>query len=371
MTPLHNAYDVAVIGAGPAGSIAALSLARLGSRVLLVDKSTFPRPKVCGACLNSRAVAALRGLKLDSTLSRLGPVTLSRFRVQGWGRSASLPLPEGWALSRGALDAALVEVAIDAGCHVRMGHRATLTDRVGNDWAIQFRGEFSSGTTTTMARIVIDASGLAGGVWRDVPQVARHSRIGAGTTLEPSEHDFEPGVIHMAIGPGGYTGIVVQEDGRLNVASALDPGMVANAGGVARASAGVLVAAGLRVPERFHDAAWKGTPTLTRFRPAVDVPGLFRIGDAAGYVEPFTGEGMAWAIAGAVALAPIADRAIDGWSDQLAAEWQHTHRHLVRRRQRTCRLVSQLLFRPMLARLTVQVLSRFPGIVRPFVRGMI
>ena len=70
MTGGHDAraepdpYDAVVIGAGPAGGIAALGLARAGRRVLLVDKQRFPRAKVCGCCLNASAVATLREAEL-------------------------------------------------------------------------------------------------------------------------------------------------------------------------------------------------------------------------------------------------------------------------------------------------------------------
>ena len=56
---VNQTWDVIVVGAGPAGSLTARELARLGRRVLLVDKASFPRPKVCGCCLSGSALAAL------------------------------------------------------------------------------------------------------------------------------------------------------------------------------------------------------------------------------------------------------------------------------------------------------------------------
>ena len=61
-------WDALVIGAGPAGSVAARELARRGCRVLLVDKATFPRPKVCGCCVNGAAIRALERLGLGHVL---------------------------------------------------------------------------------------------------------------------------------------------------------------------------------------------------------------------------------------------------------------------------------------------------------------
>ena len=117
----------------------------------------------------------------------------------------------------------------------------------------------------------------------------------------------------MAVGEEGYVGMVKVEDGSLNVAAALSTDAMR-----AAESPGLLVNSLIRaggwpgLPESPLDG-WKGTPELTR-RPAR--PGaerLFAIGDAAGYVEPFTGEGMFWALSGARALAPLVARSVDGW----------------------------------------------------------
>ena len=70
---LRSDYDAVVIGAGPAGGVAALGLARAGRRVLLVDKQRFPRPKVCGCCLNASALATLRRVGVGQRLDALRP----------------------------------------------------------------------------------------------------------------------------------------------------------------------------------------------------------------------------------------------------------------------------------------------------------
>ena len=87
-------WPVVVVGAGPAGAVAAGLIARAGSRVLLVDRSTFPRAKVCGCCLNGRALAALADAGLGDLPARLGAVPLTAFRARGGrarGRVAARP----------------------------------------------------------------------------------------------------------------------------------------------------------------------------------------------------------------------------------------------------------------------------------------
>jgi flavin-dependent dehydrogenase len=97
---------------------------------------------------------------------------------------------------------------------------------------------------------------------------------------------------------------------------------------------------------------------------------LFAAGDAAGYVEPFTGEGMAWAVASAAALAPIAARAAAGWDDRFIQEWQRTHARTVGRRQGVCRAAARVLRSPALTRLAVRALAVLPVLSRPVVAAL-
>ena len=86
-------WDVIVVGAGPAGAMAAFELAHRSLRVLLVDKSGFPRPKVCGCCLNGQALALLQARGLESTIANHGAVPLRHLLLAAGGRRAiRLPL---------------------------------------------------------------------------------------------------------------------------------------------------------------------------------------------------------------------------------------------------------------------------------------
>ena len=95
-----------VIGAGPAGAAVAIRLARRGQRVLLVDRSAMPRPKVCGCCLSPLAIAELTSLcPLDGFPT---PLPLANVCLVSAGRSVRMPMPGGGVLSREGLDTALV-----------------------------------------------------------------------------------------------------------------------------------------------------------------------------------------------------------------------------------------------------------------------
>src|SRR5262245_37868697 len=104
-------WDVAVVGAGPAGSVAAAELARRRASVLLVEAATLPRPKVCGCCLNGGGLAAVEAAGLSGVPAGLRAVPVARFRLGAGGRRAEVPLPTGVAVSREAFDTELAREA--------------------------------------------------------------------------------------------------------------------------------------------------------------------------------------------------------------------------------------------------------------------
>lgn len=339
-------WDALVIGAGPAGSVTARELARRGRRVLLVDKATFPRTKVCGCCLNGAAVKTLERIGLGHVLE--GAVQLNRVNIAAGSRSANVRLMRGVALSRDVFDTRLIESAVQAGVEFRPNTMIPLSrDLTGS--------EFEAG-------VVIVASGLTGG--DAIPEPG--SRIGGGVVLPASASDrfFTPGTIYMATGRNGYVGLVRVEDDRLDIAAAFDPAFVKSSGGLGPAAETILQETDWPVPSGLATAAWKGTPALTRRPTRLAGHKYFVVGDAAGYVEPFTGEGMAWAVMSAAALAPIAAQE---WHPGLIREWEATHRRIVARRQHLCRVVSRVLRSPMLTGLAVRALEVMPMLARPVV----
>ena len=110
----RRTWDAVIAGAGPAGAVTALQLARRGCSVLLIDRSTFPRWKVCGCCLNGATLDALSALGLEHVVRGPNVPRLRRMRLAVGSGSAVLPLRGGVALSREALDTALIRAAVDA-----------------------------------------------------------------------------------------------------------------------------------------------------------------------------------------------------------------------------------------------------------------
>jgi flavin-dependent dehydrogenase len=272
-------------------------------------------------------------------------------------------LPQGVALSREAFDAALVRAAIDAGVAFLPQTRAeSPKGRTLVDVALR-RGEEIA---RVEARVVLAADGLGGSFLPPATPVPG-SRIGLGAVTAAVPAYFQPGTVYMACGRHGYLGLVRLEDGRLDLAAALDAAWVRAAGGPGAAAVQMLGSARWPAPADLQQLPWRGTRALTRQTRRVASKRVFAIGDATGYVEPFTGEGMAWSLAAAAAVAPLAERATNRWQPSMQREWTRTHRQVVRRRQLTCHLAAAVLRRPWLTNTVVALLANWPRIARPIV----
>ena len=360
---MKSTYDVVVIGAGPAGSLAARSAARAGASVLLVDKAVFPRAKVCGCCVNRHALQTLAEAGLGDVCRRLGAVPLKRLRLAADGRCAELPLPGGVAVGRAVFDEALAQAATDAGIEFHDGTGARLV----GPGEVELRDASHGGQAR--AGVVVLATGLSGSAEANNGSSARvcsTSHMGFGTVLNAAPGDLvEPGTVQMCCGAQGYVGLVQLEDGRLDVAAAMAPGYVRAVGGPGPAAIATIRSAGLPVPAELSTARWRGTPTLTRRRARIAGPRLLVVGDAAGYVEPFTGEGIGWALAGGRAAGELAAR---GWDRSIGKAWVRKYRGLIRRRQVGCIALAALLRRPRLTRVAVATLARLPQLAAPVTR---
>ncbi|WP_422924252.1 NAD(P)/FAD-dependent oxidoreductase [Singulisphaera sp. PoT] len=364
-------WDAVVIGAGPAGTLAARQIAWAGARVLLVDKKAFPRTKVCGACLNGQALAVLRSIGLESLIDRLGAVEPEQLQVTFRHRSARFPLPEGRVLSRARLDAALVEAAIAAGADFIQETSAVVERAEGDVRRVRLTRPDRSALAE--ARLVIVAAGI-GNTCLDHhaeplrTRVAVASRVGLGTVVDECPPAYREPRISMAVARDGYVGIVRDEDGRLNVAAAVAKEMLRRAGSPGEAAAAILYEAGAMPVPALESSQWQGTPPLTRQTRPIAASRLFLLGDATGYVEPFTGEGMAWAMASGRAIAPLALRAIGEWEPGLIGEWSRLHGRLVGRRQAICRGFAAVLRRPWLSRLVFETATRAPVMTRGLIQ---
>lgn len=387
--------DVVVVGAGPAGAMAAYATARTGVRVLLVDRSAYPRPKVCGCCVNARALELLTRHGLRERVEALRPHRYSTFRVANGGVHASLTLPGGASVSRDKFDLALVEAAVAAGAEFRDRTTASIVPpaeesaAAASRRAVEMSGRVprahaplrrvqltSEGhpPAVVSCRVLIVADGLGGTVARSLAggeHVTPSSRIGVSTVVDDAPLDWcHDHCINMAVGRDGYVGMVRLEDGRWNIAAALQPQAVKDARAVGAVIDRVLNDAGLPLSPLFAGAAWRGTVPLSRRPFRVAAERTFFIGDAAGYVEPFTGDGMAAALESGALVASFVSRALQGWQPEMEAEWTSALARHRQRQRRVTTLAAWAVRRPALARGVLHAVARVPFLATPVIEWM-
>lgn len=362
-------WDAIVIGAGPAGCLAARELARHDRRTLLVDAKYFPRAKVCGGCLNRRGQALLKSVGLAHIYDRCE----LRPRYFHWHigrRLGKFGLPETCVIERSQFDEALAHEALRAGSQFLDGVQAIVAPAETGAECRTVHLSRNGFAVDASARAVVCADGIARSSMRRLPDfrsiVAAQSRIGVGAALPVSTPTLADG-ISMIVGPMGYVGLATSGQQQLNVAAALDPRALSESG-IGDLIGRMLQFANVEVDIDWSQVAWSGTPPLTSRPARVASERLFVIGDASGYVEPFSGEGMATALATGIAVAPLAASAARGWQNDLARRWEALHRTLVVDSQATCRQLAWILRQPWAAAAALRICNAQPWIARRYIR---
>ncbi len=372
---MQTLWDVLIIGGGPAGGLAALDCAAHGLRVLLVEQRLFPRWKVCGCCFNSQAQAILNSRGQNNLIVDSGGQALQSLRLGLRGREATLVLPNGFALSRERFDQALINAAIKAGATARFRVTAQVGTASPGYRSVSLKDRQSGATSHVKARVVLVAAGLT---QRCLPQneagqssIRQQSRHGAGCVVDDDSHHYPAGAIHMAIGDRGYVGLVRREDGLLNLAGAFDRDALSQGQGAIDAAQHVLNQAGFPVPAALQQGQrWQLTAALSRSSDVVAGERFLVMGDAAGYVEPFTGEGMAWALTAGAAAAPFVLEGLDRWTEDLETRWKTTLQLHIGRRQTVCRALSSVLKRQSPTALLFELVNRWPAMAEQIISNL-
>jgi flavin-dependent dehydrogenase len=306
--------EILIAGAGPAGSVAALVLARAGARVLLLDRARFPRDKLCGDTVNPGAMAILERLGLGARVEQRG-LRLDGMLVTGEGgvhvEGRYGPGVHGRSLVRRDLDAWLLSQAIDAGARFEEGVQVLEPLIYESDSGAEVRGAVVRGRDGRRLRIpalvTIAADGrrstlaFARGL---ASHPERPRRWAAGTYYQDVDGLSALGEMHVR--PGRYIGVAPMPGGLANVCVVTadrrgfdDPSRL-----VAEA-----VAADPILRDRFARA--KPASLAVSLGPlAVDARaagarGLLLAGDAAGFIDPMTGDGIRLALRGAELAARV------------------------------------------------------------------
>jgi flavin-dependent dehydrogenase len=295
---------------------------------------------------------------------------LSDLSIYYQQRTLSLPLSKGRAISRSLLDQTLVQTAIDVGADFMQATTARI-EKIHDDFVevTLLNGNEHSGSIRS--KTVICADGLNSTALRNIAaftaNAESNSRIGAGTILSKGSPFYEPGHIYMCCAREGYVGLVRVESGQLDVAAAFDAQYLKSSGGPAKAARKIVEENGLP-SDGISDADWQGTIPLTRRRSKISAHRIFVVGDAASYAEPFTGEGISWALSSGRQAAMLANEGIVSWSRNIEQRWSNWHRQSVVKRQHLSLLIAHLLRHPHLTSLAAGILDRAPLLSRPLIR---
>lgn len=364
---MSESREIVVVGGGPAGATAAALLKRAGHDVLLIDEARFPRDKICGEALSPGAWRVLERLGATTDIARVGTHALAGMTlVAPNGASFSGRYDRGrsfaHSIERSVLDALLLGRARGEGVDVREGARLVALRREG-DAVAGIDYERSGESHSVATRLVIGADGRRSRVARSLGllrEADRPRRFAVRGHWDGITGLTAFGEMHVAT--GGYCGLAPLGPDSANVTFVLErPGMLP-AGGDLRSFYRATLPRWPHVWERLADARLRSAPRaigpLALTSRGVWAPGALLVGDAAGFLDPFTGEGVALALRGAMLAAEIAHESLQGRIP--LSEYGRRHHQLAREKFLFNRAVQWLVARPKAANLAAALLARCP-----------
>ena len=293
--------DAIVVGAGPAGSAAAIGLARTGADTLLLERTREPGDALCGGFLSWQTLARLERLGLDRAM--LGGQPVTRVRLFAGRRHSETPLPAlAMGVSRRRLDSVLQAAAIGAGAALERGVHATALD----NGSVQTR----DGAVLRAPSLFLAAGkhGFRGFPREAEPWQRADPVMGLRLRLPPNPalDRLVDDAVELHLFDRGYAGLVRQEDGSANLCLATHKSRLDAVGGDPAALLHALGDTQPRLGERLAFADWShGIDAIGHvpygWRARDTAPGLFRLGDQAGVIPSLAGEGMGLAFASAEA----------------------------------------------------------------------
>lgn len=375
MNDRTESYDVVIVGGGPAGSSAAIHLAAGGARVLLAERENFPRPKLCGEFISPECLDHFARLGVAESMNSSGGSGVAE--TVFYARSGrGLTVPSAWfgrgacalGLSRAAMDDRLLARARAVGVEVcEDAHPVGLL--LEDEGVRGVRLSAGGAVRECRARVTIDATGRARTLARFAERDAR-----AGERAAPKRAPLvafkahlenargAEGACEIYFYRGGYGGLSPVENNLSNLCFIARASEVRACGSdPARVMREVLMTNG-RAAHALRDARVKTewlSVALEGFgrREPAPAPGLLAVGDAASFIDPFTGSGMLMALESAeLAAAAITRRLRRGtderaWlsdSDELARDYRALYEARFGARLRLCVRLRRAAFAPPL-----------------------
>jgi len=359
-------YDLAVIGGGPAGTSAAITAARAGRKILLLERGRLPRQRVCGEFVSAESLELLGGLLAGSASEVLEDAPrISEARLFVDGRTICTPIaPPAASIGRFDLDAALWRAAELVGVDARLQTTAENVERRENFEIRTANHEFH-------ARALISAVGR----WSNL--VLRYAEDIGAQWLGVKGHFAEPSAqtsVDLYFFDGGYCGVqpvrLAGNDWTVNRV---------NACAMVRSDLARTLSEVFRLHPQLQVRAREWQPLM---EPVATFPLMFRkprpvkdemlfVGDAAGFVDPFVGDGISLALrSGAMAaecLAPYFRSEIS--LAEAAARYRHEYDHRLAPVFRSSSRIRHLLGLPRpVRRAAIHVLERTPAASRLLVK---
>jgi menaquinone-9 beta-reductase len=370
-----NQLDAVICGSGPAGAIAAIVLARAGVRVMLVDRARFPRDKLCGDTVNPGALAILDRLGLahvtSNSLAIAGMIVSDSSGVRCVGRYGDGRFGRG--LRRASLDNALLDAAIAAGA--RFEEQTLVQGPIVDDGRVRgvvVKSRVGS-SIEIRARFVIAADGASSRVARALglshhAAFPRRWAVGAYFTGVAAESNAESfGEMHVR--RGRYIGISPMPDGLTNAC-------VVTADRSALRDPAALLCSAVRqdslLADRFTTARPIGPPVclgpLAIENRAIGMPGLLLAGDAAGFIDPMTGDGLRFACRGAELAARAALSSLESGSRDVHLALDRARRAEFAAKWRFNRALRALVRSPRAMRVMAASVTWAPSIAERMIR---
>ena len=386
-----NRFDAIIIGAGPAGSTAAILLARAGWSVAIVEKKRFPRRKVCGECIAASNLPLLDALGIGAQFEASAGPELRRLALMQGERTVLADLPPanhprhawGRALGRETLDTLLLAQARVAGAMVLQPWSVQMLDNAAGNHRCGIRAVGAAATAILQAPVLIAAHGS----WEALPSRRAARRLERRPDdLFAFKANFRGGALAEGLLPvlsfqGGYGGMVVADQGVTTLACCIrEDRLEACRRAAPGTSAGEVVEALLRrecrgVAEALGSARREGVWLAAGpIDPGIGLrpdDTLFRIGNAAGEAHPIIGEGMSMAMQSAWLLCaqllrpslPHGEMSGAAWQrgvhQRYAADW---HRHFAPR-LRLAAAFAHFAMRPAMVSPLLALLSRWPALL--------
>jgi menaquinone-9 beta-reductase len=320
----HDHFDVIIAGGGPAGTSAAISIATNGGKVLVVEAKKFPRPKLCGEFISPECIGHFQRLGVKDEMFSAGGAEITR-TVFYARRGQNVEVPSEWfgaggnalGLSRAEMDQRLLERARTAG--VTVLEETSASGLIYSSGRVQgLKAKHEQGIVEYTAPVTVDATGRTRALGRQVdkmlaPETRQHRRPLVAFKAHLRNARLADGACEIYSYPKGYGGLSNVEGGFSNLCFIVSADDVRACGSdpervmrevLMRNSRAAVTLAEAQVASPWLSVSLEG---FGRRIPAPSI-GLLTIGDAAAFIDPFTGSGMLMALESGEIVARIINR---------------------------------------------------------------